>query len=206
MSQGALSGNFHHIRTRAIVLLAWGSALRVKEIAALQLAQVLEDPRKAHVRLRSSSYLRADQAKGGLGKKRAGVGAFIITKEARAALRDYLRTAKARDWLQLPPPKEAPLWVTIKSRGAKTGPWHGRLSKRMIEHSFLQLQTRAGIREPYRFHDLRHDALTRFAESCHGNPFRVAQFGRFNDIRTAMRYCHTDFMTLASLAELAASK
>ena len=196
---------FHGLRTRALVLLAWSSGLRLKECCALNLYQILEDPKAAGVawRIRSIAYLQALQSKG----RRVGVkrwdsaGSFVITKPTRVALRAYLRAAQLRGWVHFPPSRDRPLFITGgrgKAHGARQ-----RLSRRSAQHSFTQIQKRAGLAEHYQFHDLRHDAITRFGEACHGNPYKVANFGRLDPI-TAMRYVHTSPTALQEIAELAA--
>lgn len=209
LTQWAAARSFLALRTRALILLAWGSALRLSETLKLDLDQVLEDPSLRKLgRIRSTAYVRGEQAKGRRkGPRRwESAGAFIITKPARAALRDYLIECVRRGWLTLPAPKGTPLFLTIKGRvGKGQRVQRGRLGKRAAQHSFTSLQKRARISDPYRYHDLRHDALTRLGDASNGNPFKVAQFGRLKDIRTAQRYVHGSIATLAELAELASA-
>lgn len=207
LTQWAAARSFYALRTRALVLLAWGSALRLSECLKLDIEQVLEDPNLRKLgRLRGTAYVRGEQAKG----RRKGprrwnsAGAFVITKPARVALREYLIECVRRGWLTLPAPKGTALFLTIKGRVAKGARvQRGRLGKRAAQHSWTALQKRARISETYRFHDLRHDALTRVGDVSSGNVFKVAQFGRLKDIRTAQRYVHGSMATLAELAELA---
>lgn len=209
MTQWAAARSFYALRTRALVLLAWGSALRLSETLKIDLDQVLEDPTAAKLgRLRSTAYVRGEQSKGRrVGERRwNSAGAFVLTKPARIALREYLQECMRRGWLTLPAPKGTPLFLTIKGRvGKGERVQRGRLGKRAAQHSWTALQRRARVLEPYRFHDLRHDALTRFGDVSSGNVFKVAQFGRLKDIRTAQRYVHGSIATLAELAELASA-
>ncbi len=188
------SGDFHGLRTRAVIFLVWGSALRLSEALALEVGQVLERPPRSPKRIgrvRGVAYIRAEQT-----KKEAGEGSFVITKAAREALRAYILEALRRGWMPLEDPS-APLFVTAKGGG------HGRVGKRAVQDSWNLVQERARIERPYRFHDLRHDAITAFASRAGGDPFKVAAFGRLRDIRTASVYVHNDPIALARLAELA---
>lgn len=194
----------HGMRTRALILLAWGAGLRLKEICALNLVQLLEDPKAKRWRIRSSSYLQPKQSKGrrrGTRKPWDSAGAFVITKSARIALRAYLIEATRRGWVSFPPTLNAPVFVTAGHGRAQGG--HHRLAKRSAQHSWAELQKAARMVESYRFHDLRHDAITRFAESAHGDPFKVAKFGRC-DVYTALRYVHSSPEALREIAERAA--
>lgn len=194
----------HELRTRALLLLAWGSGLRLKEVCALNLVQLLEDPKAKRPRIRSTAYLQPKQSKGRRNGARAhwdSAGSFIVTKPARVALQAYLRAAALRAWVRFPPTSTAPVFVAAghgKAKGA-----HQRLAKRTAQHAWTELQKRARIEQPYGFHCLRHDALTRFAESCSGNVFKVATFGRC-DVHTALRYVHANPAALREIAEHAA--
>lgn len=202
-------GNFVSLRDRAIIVTAWGSALRLSEVLALDLDQLLEDPRAATLgRLRGTAYVRPEQAKGrrkGPRRWNSG-GTVVIPKRARLALREYLLETIKRGWLTLPAPKGTPVFLAIKhgranGRGERK-PLRSRLGKRAAQRAWRQLQVRAGLVQLYRFHDLRHDALTRVGHASKGNPFVVAQYGRLKDIKTALRYVHGSVATLTELGEL----
>lgn len=182
------------MRTRALVLLMWGSALRVSEALALEVGQVLQSPPASAARIgriRGTGYLRATQSKRGCGE-----GPFVITKGARSALRPYLVEAFKRGWLPLED-LAGPLFITAK------GGSHGRVGKRAAQTSWRQVQDRASVLEPYRFHDLRHDAVTRVSNRAGGDAYKVAAFARLQDIRTTAVYVHSDPVVLSKLAELA---
>jgi integrase len=184
--------DFEALRTRALVMLAMGSALRVSELVALDVSQVEE-----HRGIRVAPYLRNEQAKGGRG------GPFIIPPGARAALRAYLAEGRARGYIS-----DGPLFVAHK-RNQYAAATHGaddgrpRLTKRGAQHSWDRVQRAAGISPLYKFHDLRHDSITRFADASNGNAPKIAQFARLADVRTAMIYVHTSVDSLAQLGEVA---
>jgi integrase len=187
------------------VLLAWGSALRLRECLALNVDQLLDltDPRPW--RLRSTAYLRPEQSK----SRRAGArqweggGTFVLSKAARVALRAYLRAAESRGWIAWPPPPDVPLFITARGGGASRRAGQLRLLRRAAQYQWVALCKRASVSQPYRFHDLRHDALTRVAEATNGDPFKVAAFGRFQSMDTALRYVHHSPIALADLATAA---
>jgi integrase len=191
--------DFEALRTRALVHLAWGSGLRLAECIALDVGQLVEW-RGAVPHIRTSSYLRVEQAKGSRHDPAHGwssAGQFVITPPAAKALRAYLREADTRGWLKR---NEGPVFVSYKPRRAGE---HTRLTPRGARHSWYRLQRRAGLHSPwYRFHDLRHDAISRFSEACNGDVFRVARFARL-DTRTAARYVHTSWTTITEIAALA---
>lgn len=209
LTKWAAGGSFYALRTRALILLVWGSALRLSEALALDVAQVLEQPDRAELgRIRGSSLVRPEQAKGrrqGEHRWHSG-GTFVITSPAAKALRAYLAEAIARGWITLPAQPRDPLFITVKGGRTKGAPSRERLGSRAAQRSWVDTQQRAGIVDLYRFHDLRHDALTRMGDASNGNVFKVAAFGRLRDIRTAQRYVHTSAGSLAELAELAARR
>ena len=195
------SQDFESLRTRALVLLAWGSALRISECVALDVGQVAELNGRGF-KLRAASYIRVDQAKGT--EDWSSAGQFPITPHAQTALRTYLAEARRRRWMKADE-LDAPLFITVRPgpRSKASNGRHARLAERSARESFARLQRRTSIPLRYRFHDLRHDAITRFSEACNGNIFRVAQFGRLQDVRTAFRYIHGGIDTIAHIADLA---
>ena len=174
-----------------MALLAMSSGLRLSECLALNVEQITNGAG----RVRTVSTLEDEQAKGGNG------GQFTITTTARAALRDYLAEARARKWVG----SDGPIFVAMR-RGKLSGGdarSHPRLSRVSAWRAWINLQDRAGITKPYRFHDLRHESGTRFAEASNGDVFKVAGHMRLRDVRTAQTYVHGDANDLAELAERA---
>lgn len=195
---------FEALRTAALVQLAWLSGLRISECIALDVPQLIEW-QGAVVRVRSAGYLRVDQAKGSKGRRPDGqwtsAGQFVVPAPAARALRAYVREGTTRGWLGR---DAGPLFIAHRRNGA-TSLGHGRLSRKGAWKAWQQLQRRAGLRRPfYRFHDLRHDAITRFATACHGHAFKVARFARL-DLRTAARYVQLgSWEAIAEIAAVAA--
>lgn len=195
----ATTGGIVQSRNRALILLAWGSGLRLQECCNLDVSQVLE----RGFRIRSLAYLQARQAKG----RRAGPkqwhsgGSFTIPKDARSAMHRYLKAVVAAGWMRWPALAGDPLFLTERGRGAGG---HHRVSKRTVQHHWEELQRRAGVREVYVFHELRHDALTRVGRASAGDVFRTAAFGRCS-VYTAQRYVHSNPHEIAELAERAAA-
>lgn len=206
LSRWAASRSFYALRTRALVLLVWGSALRLSEALNLNVDQILEDPTAASLsRIRATAVVRAEQSMG----RRRGVqrwnssGAFVLDKAARLALREYLEECERRGWLTFPVAKDTKLFMTLKGGKTKGAPSRERLGKRAAQRSWTLVQAQAKVADHYRFPDLRHDTLTRIGEASLGNVFKVAQFGRLKDIRTAQRFVHGRTASLAELSELA---
>lgn len=184
---------FHGLRTRALIHLVWGSALRLSEALALEVGQVLEGAPKTTTRIgrvTGLGHLRKEQSKRG-----SASGPFVITRIAREALHAYILDALGRGWIPTEDPS-APLFVTAKGGG------HKQVGKRAVQDSWKLLQARARVVEPfYRFHDLRHDALSRYSNRAGGDMYRVAAFGRLTDIRTSAVYVHSDPREIFRLAE-----
>ncbi len=184
-------GDFQALRTRALVLLAMASSLRLSECLALDVEQVIDGRRG----IRKVCRLENHQAKGGNG------GVFVITSTARQALLAYLREARSRGWLD----EEGPLFIGQTRGKDSTGAnrSHPRLSRWGGQRSWLKVQRRARIHPLYRFHDLRHDSGTRFAKAANGDVYRLSTHMRLSDVRTSLRYVHTDTDELVELAEAA---
>lgn len=206
LSRWAASRSFYALRTRALILLVWGSALRLSEALSLNVDQIVEDPTLDRLgRIRGTALVRAEQSKG----RRKGPrrwnssGVFVLNKAARIALREYLTECVRRGWLELPIPRDTKLFMTVKGGKTKGAVSRGRLGKRAAQRSWTVVQGKAKVADHYRFHDLRHDTLTRIGDASSGNVFKVAQFGRLKDIRTAQRYVHGSTASLAELSELA---
>lgn len=190
---------FERLRTGALIRLAWTSALRVSECLALDCGQLVEEHGKT-IRIRSSGYLRTHQAKGAADGRWSSAGQFVVTLAVARALRLYILEARRRGWLSSD--ASAPIFIAHRRTRNSPDP-HGRLTHKGARAAWYRLQRRAGLQRPlYRFHDLRHDAITRFADACKGDAFKVAQFGRI-DVRTASRYVHTRFTTIAEIADVA---
>lgn len=201
-NEWAKTGSFAALRTRAFVWLAASSGLRLKELRALNLDQLLDRTQRGW-RLRELCYLRKEQSKGrrtGERKQWDSAGAFVLTKATRAVLRAYLLEARRRGWIAWPPKPGEPLFVTVKGRGA-TANHHVRISRRSMQEQWKRLQLRAQVPELYSAHCLRHEAMTRISGVA-ANALEVAAFGRC-DVRTAQRYTHVSPARIVDLAERA---
>lgn len=203
--QAANGKSFTAIRTHALVLLAWGSALRLKECLALNVDQLVDVNDSRPWRLRATAYLRPEQSKSRRTGARQweGGGTFVVSKSARAALRVYLRAAESRGWIAWPPKPNTPLFLTVRGGGSSRSTGQQRLLRRAAQYQWVSLCKRASVSQPYRFHDLRHDALTRVGEATDGDPFKVASFGRIHSMDTAIRYVHHTATALSALADAA---
>lgn len=186
------TGDFQALRTRALVLLAMCSSLRLSECLALNVAQVAETGQRG---VKKVANLADPQAKGGNG------GPFVITSSARQALLAYMQEARKRGWLD----EDGPLFIGQTrgkdSRGDRGS--HPRLSRWGGLRSWKKVQQKAGVRPLYTAHDLRHDSGTRFARAANGDAYRVSAHMRLIDVRTSLRYVHTDAEQLLEVAEVA---
>lgn len=190
----AAQGNFAAIRLRALVFLTWCSGLRLAESTALELAQIIEGLGPHRWRIVSRATLRADQA------KRARARRFYIAREARTAIRQYLDAARKKNLLSIPGKESAALFVATKN--ATKGK---RVAKRTIEQQWANLQKKTGILDPYRWHDLRHEAASRFAAHA-STAYQVRDFLGVRSLATASIYVHSDQDDILEIAEKAAHK
>lgn len=191
LAEKCLLNNFAAIRLRALVCLTWGSGLRLSESTALTVSQIIEGAGSRRWRIVSRGLLLSPQA------KRSRARRFYVPREARAALRAYLITARKKGLLDIPGAPDQALFVATKlpHKG-------GRVSVRTIELQWQELQRSCGITEAYRWHDLRHEAATAFARKA-TNPFQVRDFLGVKSLATAGIYVHPPDDDILEIAELA---
>jgi integrase len=170
------------LRTRALITTAADSGLRVSECCSLDTAQLRANS-NGQVKFASSFYLRANQAKGGA----AGAGQVELSERARAAIGAYVKAAVAAHWMLWPPAESAPLFLGHRGYQGERG--HERLSIRAAQHSWHELQQRAGLSSRYPFHALRHDAASRWRRAG-ADLFTLMRQMRWRDADTAQRYVH----------------
>ena len=194
LDKSAAKGNFAAIRLRALVFLTWCSGLRLAESTALQLRQMLEGVGPRRWRIVSRATLRADQA------KRARARRFYVPREARTAIRMYIDAARKKNLITIPGKPDAPLFVATKhkTKGQK-------IAERTIEIQWQALQKKTGILDPYRWHDLRHEAASRFAQHA-ATAYQVRDFLGVRSLATASIYVHSDQDDILEIAEKAAHK
>lgn len=168
------------VRDRALVVFCWSSAIRISEACAVRCGQVAELGRRRGrrtVRVYSDFRLTAEQAKGGVPRR------VVVPRAARRELGRWIRMM-----LDGNQGTGEALRVFYMSRQAAWEQWQ-------------RWQALAGIARPYRLHDLRHTAATRFAAKCNGDPHQVAAFTGHRDIRHTLRYVQTNPSRISELAE-----
>jgi site-specific recombinase XerD len=134
--EACLRATDNDLRARDHVLIAItaGTGLRVHEAVALDWGQLVTDGGKARHRVE----LRSGDTKGGIG------GDIVLNERLRWKIGKY-RTWCARRGL--PVQDGAPLFVSRN---------HRRLSVRMAQVIWKDVQTSARLERPYHFHSLRH--------------------------------------------------
>lgn len=199
----AARGDFGALRTLAIASLVNDCGLRLSEVLALTIEQVTERgaTAKALPRFVSMFHLHDEQAKGrkDTEDRRGYSSARVVAlpKRVRKILGRYLRELRARKWIRA---WRGSLWITIKGRGEAA---HRALSERALQAAWQTWQERAGVSDPYRFHDLRHTAITRWTENT-DDVFAVSILAGHNDVRTTIGYKHASPAQLVSIVEKAA--
>ncbi len=191
MNTWAAERSFIALRTRAFVLLAWGSGLWVSEVIALNICDVL-NMRLVSTRRRfciaSKSVLPNDLegAWAGNPSRPPTFPTFIIPPDARAALKEYISYGVRAGLLAYP---SGALFVrSPRSETTARGRAQARIGIRSAQRMWDELQAYAKLEQHYRTDDLRVDAIARFAARAHGDVHRIKAFARFADIRTATSY------------------
>lgn len=189
MEQNALlktSGRYRDtFRDHVLFSIALGTALRESEIAALNVGDVAERRGKSkrwHIKTRVQLRVFKGQSNGKkLAKQRhkqAGQEVFL-PDGTRTKLRAFLKWKldHGEDCK-----RDAPLLVTWRPRGR-------RLSTRTLRHIFARWQEMAEFDQHYKFHDLRHTAVTNIYAQT--KDIRVAQrHARHARITTTEIYTH----------------
>lgn len=197
------AGDFGALRMLAIASLVHDGGLRLAEVLALTIEQITDNaPANRAPRFVSMFHLTETQAKGRKknGDRRGYTSArpVVLPKRVREILGRYCRELRRRKWIRA---WRGSLWITIKGRGEAA---HRQLSERALQAAWTTWQGRAGVADPYRFHDLRHTAITRWAAAS-DDAFAVANLAGHSDVGTTLGYTHASTQRLASIVEKAAS-
>lgn len=199
-------GRFAAVRDRALYVLCLTTGIRLAEALRLDVGDVLERVENKRPRIASQFYLSVGKAKGEpKSATRTGytsARSIFLAEPARRALRVYLDDAARRGWMPRDP-WAGPLFLTVKGR-ASAG--HHRLCKRTAQAHFRAWQERARIADPYRFHDLRHTALSRLADAAGGDVHTVAVLAGHSSPAQTMGYLHASPHKLEQLSDKAARR
>lgn len=172
------AGDAEAFRDWAILSVALGSGLRVQEIAALRVGDVLTPTG------RIKQVVELPFAKGG-SKAPAHFGRTL--RRRLAAWIEELGSHGSLD-------RTSPLWPASRSRAARP------ISVRTIQAAFTRRSQAAGLRR-VRFHDLRHTYVTRLAETTKGDAYVVQALARHADPRTTSYYVHAPQARLLEAAD-----
>ncbi len=154
-------------RDRALLSLALGTGLRLRELRGLNVGDVCTDRKTVAWKIALDPKL----TKG----KRGGV-AFLVAG-VREELRRYLR------WKHLakePLEARSPLFLSNQRR---------RLSLRRIQFMFREWQAAAGFEALYPFHSLRHSAITNVYRATK-DLYLTQRFARHSSTLTTTVYTH----------------
>ena len=156
-------------RDHCLLTLALGTALREHELAALDVGDVLHEDGHVRRRVELRVFKRASQS--------PAPQEVFLPDSAWYKLTKFIAWKRSHGESLEP---GAPLFVS--RRGA-------RIATRTLRHLFRTWQARAGFDQPFRFHALRHSALT--------NAYR-----RTRDIRLVQRVArHKNIETTTIYAE-----
>ncbi len=154
-------------RDLAILTLALGTGLRLRELVGLNVGHVA--PNGADVGWKVD--LPKVITKGGRG------GTAFLPRRARAELKRFLAWKRAKgESLNF----ESPLFTSSQRR---------RISLRRVQVMYAQWQQVAGLERHYTFHDLRHTAITNVYRATN-DLFLAQRFARHVSPMTTVAYTH----------------
>jgi integrase len=173
-------------RFRVAVLLSATSGIRLSELLRLTLADTLDRVEQGW-RVREIIFLTKDKAKKFRvkGQLSAATGKIFLDRTTRDAIREYVLEAGESGPLRFP---LEPKSFLICTKFADIP-----MTDRALQYAWERFQRRADLideigKPRYRWHDLRHRALT--AIGGNGNAFDVMKAGRFKSLNNAARYVH----------------
>lgn len=175
-------------RDHILFSLALGTGLREGELAALDLGDVVRPDGKP----KRSIQLRHFARKGNRDNVDTRAQVVHVPDGAWYKLEKFLRVR----WGNQRVDRTCPLFLAERSNGRGEGV-NGRLSTRRIREIFAEWQTRAGFETRYRFHDLRHTAITNAYRAT--KDIRIAQrVARHARVDTTTRYEHASDQEVAA--------
>lgn len=154
-------------RDLAILTLALGTGLRLKELVGLNLGDVAT--RAGEV------AWKVDLPKAITKGRRGGVA--FLSERVRRVLADHLVSKRV---IGKSMARTAPLFCSIPIR---------RLCLRQLQVIFRRWQERAGFERPYNFHTLRHTAITNVYRATK-DLFLTQRFARHANPITTVAYTH----------------
>lgn len=163
-------------RDHMIFSLALGTGLREHEILALDIGDVFDSSGDARRRVQLRVFKRSNPDR--LAQQ------VILPETMRAKLKKFYRWKRQEEQSLFP---DAPLFISRKNN---------RLSARQLRHSFKLWQERAGFDRSFRFHSLRHCAITSVYERTK-NILVAQRFARHRSITSTQIYMHPSDETLA---------
>lgn len=184
----AIDRSVDGVRDYTIVRLALHTGLRLSELCALDLRDVVN----GHG-VKSRILLRPEITKMGVG------GEINLSPRMQRRLKAYVqwRAGQKHDQSQ-----NAPLFVTRGGPNSKRG---DRVSVRAVQAMWDRRQVEAGLDRHYRFHALRHTAITAAgraaASQANVNPAVAAKkFGRHRSFSSTWIYMHPSADEMAKTA------
>lgn len=154
-------------RDLAMLTLALGTGLRLKEVLGLNVGDVTT---------RAGAVVWKVELPKGITKGRRG-GVAFLSEKVRSALAGYLG---AKQVIGESMERKAPLFVSCGGR---------RLCHRQLQANFKRWQEAAGFERPYNFHTLRHTAITNVYRATK-DLFLTQRFARHANPITTVAYTH----------------
>lgn len=172
--------NANSFRDHMILSIAFGTALREHEIAALTVGDVVNVTGHIRTQITLKTFKRSTST--------PATQVVVVPPRLKAKLTRFLSWKKRRGQSISP---DAPLFVSKKKN---------QISTRAMRTLFQKWQAKAGIEVPYNFHAIRHSAITSVYRKS--KDLRLAQiFARHKSSTTTERYACPTFQDVAETVQ-----
>ena len=178
----------HGFRDHVMISMALGTALRESELAALNIGDVLTLHRDVRTQIELQVYARKGRINASP-RKQVPQRVFI-PKAARLKLEKFIDWKKKR---RQGIGAADPLFLSEKGE---------RIAARTMRHIWRKWQQRAGLENPYTFHELRHTALTNLYASTQ-DLLLVQKQARHASVTSTQIYAHvSDAQSRAAIEDM----
>jgi integrase len=160
-----------------ILLVAYYTATRESELCGLSWRDVDFEKNTITIRQQYGKGGRIGTPKGTRGNGDAKPATIPLLPEARAVLLEYFMAAEDKS-------PDAPVFVNLSGR---------RRNPNDVWRAFDKVRSRAGLSDDprqFRFHDLRHSAISRLANQLGAVLPQVQAFARHANLQTTFGYVH----------------
>lgn len=162
---------------RPIIHVAYFTALRVGELCGLSWRDLDFENNTVTIRQQYGKGGRIGTPKGTRGNGEANAATIPLLPEAKRVLLEHYMAAEDKS-------PDAPVFVNVSG---------GRRNTNDVWRVFDKVRSRAGLSpdpRPFRFHDIRHSAISRLANQPGAVLPQVQKFARHANLTTTLGYVH----------------